>query len=690
MSDANTIVDFPFDEEWYLRRYPGIADAVREGRCKSGLDHYIKHGRAEGRIPVPPFPKELFDRHNGPGFLSPTDFRVTDAALHRVAVVGSCNLESWHLEKYAPCPVDTVLMNYVSGLPEAGAATSAYDFAVVQLPLNAVIHEISLARLPYEKRAYEVAFAEACARLELMVKSWTGWNQASGLLTFVANFFVPQMNPAGLLFPRYDVRNPEHFVYRLNEHLESLLLQRPNQYLLDIDRIAASLGRRFWQDDSVMMTSHNALLSTGSEMKNRIEYVPPICEHYEVNPVRERVPFGAAVWAQLMTMYRIVRRLDAVKMVVVDLDDTLWNGVTGDLDDVDNSMILGWPLGFAESLLYLKQRGILVAIISKNEESRIREVWPRIFGHRLRLSDFAAVKINWAPKVDNMRELLAGVNVLPRNVVFVDDNPAERAAMKASFPEMGMMGGHPYYMRRALLWSAETQVAALTEESAARTQMVQAQLERESTQQSMDHSEFLALAAPSVDCFWIRGRSHPRFARAFELLNKTNQFNTTGKRWTSAEIDGFFDSDGALFAFEVRDAFTAYGLVGVVLVSGRTLEQWVMSCRVLSYNIEAAVMAELVRQLRAASDVPVRAKLVHTDDNFPCRGLFAANGFIERADAWELPPQATVTAPAHVSLKPKPEKERHPASVVHRFAAGAIAHLDFGAKGNAADRCLSG
>src|SRR6185312_8859009 len=141
--------------------------------------------------------------------------------------------------------------------------------------------------------------------------------------------------------------------------------------------------------------------------------------------------------------------------------------------------------------------------------------------------------------------------------------------------------------------------------------------------------------APSVECFWIRGPGHPRFDRAFELLNKTNQFNTTGRRWTRGEITAFFDSDGAMLCFEVRDAFTAYGLVGVVLVTGATIEQWVMSCRVLGYDVEGAVMAELVRQLRPACDGPLRGKLIHTDDNFPCRNLFAAHGFVDRAGGWE-------------------------------------------------------
>lgn len=76
--------------------------------------------------------------------------------------------------------------------------------------------------------------------------------------------------------------------------------------------------------------------------------------------------------------------------MVVDLDDTLWNGVSGDMPEVDYTMIKGRPTGLAEALLYLKKRGILLAIISKNEESRIREIWPKIFGRRLSLTDFAA------------------------------------------------------------------------------------------------------------------------------------------------------------------------------------------------------------------------------------------------------------------------------------------------------------
>src|SRR5262249_15620249 len=154
-------------------------------------------------------------------------------------------------------------------------------------------------------------------------------------------------------------------------------------------------------------------------------------------------------------------------------------------EDIDIMMAEGWPIGLAEALVYLKNRGVLLAIASKNEESRIRTIWPMIFGERLKLEDFAAIRINWRPKPENMAEILEGMNLLPRNAVFIDDNPAEREAMLRAFPGIRVLGRHPYYIRRTLLWAPETQVVTVTDESRRRTEMIQAQFTRETQRAAM-------------------------------------------------------------------------------------------------------------------------------------------------------------------------------------------------------------
>jgi FkbH-like protein len=249
-----------------------------------------------------------------------------------------------------------------------------------------------------------------------------------------------------------------------------------------------------------------------------------------------------------------------------------------------------------------------------------------------------------------MQNILATVNILPRSVLFIDDNPVERAAMRQAFPDMRILGCHPYYIRRILLWSSETQVPSITEESAKRTGMVQAQLEREKQKSFMSREDFLAYAAPRVAIFEVDSVYHPRFPRCLELINKTNQFNTTGAQRKHEAMESLFRDGGRMFAFEAADRYTAYGLVGVVVLLGAHIEQWVMSCRVLGYEIEDAVMARVVEFGRQA-DAEITATLIETDVNFPCRGLFPRLGFVHIGkNTWRLPDDTVISTPPHVLI----------------------------------------
>ena len=562
-------------------------------------------------------------------------------------------MRAWNLQALAAstCAFDVFTINNAANLPDspaAGAVVSDYDFQIVQLSMRSFFHDDMLTKLPYaDIGAHEKALDDATQRMAFQLSCSMKWNLAHGLLTFVANFPLPQRNVFGVLFPRFEIRNPEHFVYLLNERLESLVRSYRNAYILNMDRISASFGRRFIQDDIISTISHNSTIGTDATNWNRIEPMASMMEHYDITWSRF---LGDSVWAEVLLMYRVVRQSDQVKLVMVDLDDTLWHSTSGDTDHADGLMLAGWPEGLVEALVYLKKRGILLAIVSKNEESLIRAIWPRIFGARLSLDDFSAVRINWRPKAENISEVLSLVNLLPRSVVFIDDNPAERAAVQGAFPDIRVLGRNPYYLRRILLWSSETQNISISEESGRRTEMVRAQILREDTRTTLSREAFLAAAAPRIEIGVIEDTNHPRFARAFELINKTNQFNTTGKRWTTEEMGRFFSAGGSGFVFQVADAFTDYGLVGVVLVQGRDITQWVMSCRVLGLDIEIAVMAQVVARIRAGGPGDITGALVATDANFPCRDLFQKCGFFTNGSSWTLTDGAAISNPSHVTI----------------------------------------
>jgi HAD superfamily phosphatase (TIGR01681 family) len=452
--------------------------------------------------------------HNGKGFLTPTTLRVTPDKPLRIALIGSCQLDSWQLQTCAPAGAafESITVNHLSPLPVVSPEEVArFDLMVLQIALRSILHDGALWGLAYDDLdGFQRVFDMCCDRISQRLDLWLKWNEDHGLLCFVGNFLVPQDGGMGRLFPRYDLRNTQYFVERLNEHLERAVRSRRNAYIFDIDRIVASLGRRFIQDDVVEFISHGSFMSLPPAVDDRIEPMEPLLRHYDIDwPGR----LGPAIWSELMAMYRTARQIDPVKLVVVDLDDTLWKGVSGDMADLDPSEMLGfWPMGFVEALTWVKKRGILLAILSKNEEQRIREIFPKIFGPKLPLSDFAAVMVNWRPKPEGMAEILETMNLLPRNVIFIDDNPGERAAMQVAFPAMRIIGRYPYYLRRTLLWSAETQVLSVTEESGRRTEMIQRQFEREGKRRELPREDFLREASPQVRMMLIRISSIRRAA----------------------------------------------------------------------------------------------------------------------------------------------------------------------------------
>jgi FkbH-like protein len=272
-----------------------------------------------------------------------------------------------------------------------------------------------------------------------------------------------------------------------------------------------------------------------------------------------------------------------------------------------------------------------------------------VFDKRLDLEDFAIRKINWRPKSENFEEILREANLLPGNIVYIDDNPVERALIKAAFPGVRVLGSNPLIWRRILLWSAETQVSTITAESAARTDMVRAQVERELQRRRFTREDFLISLGVQVTLREIGGRAQPGFTRALELINKSNQFNTTGRRWTELEFVAALASGMRCFIFEVTDKFTSYGIVGVALWRGAHIAQFVMSCRVVGLEVEIAVIAGLLRVIM--SEIPVQvvtAELVETELNLLARDVWERCRFRFDGGRWSYDRSQALEAPAHI------------------------------------------
>ena len=587
----------------------------------------------------------------------PQELVVTPTSLRRVMIVGSCLVSVWPeiIKKADPgCPCDFFLFNNATQLPaNPPHPIEDYDLQIVQIPLRSLLPDYTYFQLTHaDMKSYGALLADAKGRLSQFLAAAMRWNSEHGLLTFVSNYLVPQQNPMGRLLPRYDLRNFVYFIEKLNEALADELSKYNNAYFFDMDQVVSTYGRRYFQDDVLWQLNHGAALSNEDFARDQ-ERLEPVVRPQEFYPVRLH-DIAVYLWMELVAMYRTVRQMDLVKLVVMDIDDTLWRGVAAEKSDLSDSVIedaiRGWPLGLADALGYLKRRGVLLSICSRNDEKRITAIWSRIMGNHLSLEDFASRKINWRTKAENFEEILSEMNLLPRNVLFIDDNPVERESIKAAFPGVRVLGPNPYVWRRILLWSSETQVASITAESAARTDMVQAQIERESQRKQMSRDEFLASLSLELKLFELNGVGHAGFPRALELINKTNQFNTSGKRWSKQECMAAFAEGTRFYAFEVKDRFTVYGIVGVLIVQGTDIVQFVMSCRVAGLDVEIAAMAEILRILHKDRHTAVSATLVETELNLLCRDLYQRCGFSNNGGLWRRPLLPALERPAHVKI----------------------------------------
>ncbi|MDT8871381.1 hypothetical protein RAA17_10620 [Komagataeibacter rhaeticus] len=212
---------------------------------------------------------------------------------------------------------------------------------------------------------------------------------------------------------------------------------------------------------------------------HRIEAIPALDTVYESH----QAELLAAVYEQMVSTYRTVRQMDQVKAVIFDLDNTpVARADCRGLSPRPSALAQnGWLAtghmgGNPSSACPWHSGGDLF----KNDLALVQDRWDSVVQPGfLSLDDFAAVRINWQPKPENIQEICNIFNIKTRNVVFVDDNPVERESVRAALPDIRVIGSNPYLVRRILLWSAETQVLHLTDESARREVMVKGQIARE-------------------------------------------------------------------------------------------------------------------------------------------------------------------------------------------------------------------
>ncbi|MBB3257992.1 FkbH-like protein [Paraburkholderia bannensis] len=551
------------------------------------------------------------------------------------------------------------------------AAAPGDDVAVVGLTLRHVLSEVTQTPEPEVDMVFARLCSEDDARVLLerteaflseQVMAITG--KIAAIPVLFMSFFEPSFNYMGDVIDPFDPTSPTYLVREFNRLLSRAVRKASNGFFLDSNEILNFIGRRHLQDDVLASSSHASFINDWDFKldANRLN-APKAFGNMLTYEVAAR-EFTLLLLSRIETIVKIAEQRDPVKLVIVDLDDTMWRGVAAEGESMDvDKRIEGWPVGLAEALLFFKKRGGLLAICSKNEEAPTVERFNAIWRGAITLDDFASVRINWQPKSQNILGILKEVNLLPANCVFIDDNDRELSEVKAAIPEMRCLGGNHYDWRRIILRSSETQVPFVSEESSRRTELVRAISQRQTdadTAGSISREEWLASLKLRQSFFLIETPRSRYFDRAFELINKTNQFNTTGKRWEKSEFEDFLGKGGLCVVSSLRDKLIDNGIISVCLIKGGSIVQVVLSCRVFGLGAELVVGAVATRlALKARSEV--KAELVDTGRNATCHDYFERLGFSQTREG--LYARAANEPPRYIEIENIGTPEFPPVSI---------------------------
>ncbi len=291
------------------------------------------------------------------------------------------------------------------------------------------------------------------------------------------------------------------------------------------------------------------------------------------------------------------------KGIITDLDLTAWNGILGD-DGVDG---VHWdlehhaqPYGLYQQLLHaLAKEGVLVAVASKNSHEIVQQIFMQRQDLILKENDIFPMTASWQPKSEMVEKILKTWNIGPESVIFIDDNPFELEEVGRKYPQMECIQFDPSPRFAMGLWrELRTKFARRTvsEEDRIRSTSIRAMTEKElSPDSNTDIEDFLAHLDAELKFELSRNSDD---GRAFELINKTNQFNLNGVRLTDAEFRAYLAQEQSfLLTASYSDKFGALGKISSLLgrITGDEIlvEFWVLSCRAFSHRIEFACLRGL-------------------------------------------------------------------------------------------------
>jgi FkbH-like protein len=447
---------------------------------------------------------------------------------------------------------------------------------------------------------------ECVARMAQLLQSYRSSSSARILLQ---GLVVPDCTSLGDVGDANLANSLPNSIQRLNQRMAALCGTISDCVFFDVDRLAARHGRVNWCDARMYLAS-------------RLPVSAQFFREYSRGLVRS-----------FSTLFRASR-----KVLCTDLDNTLWGGILG--EDGAEGIATGsaFPgncyLEYQEYLKQLSARGILLAIVSKNNEADVREAFSlRSADLALGLDSFVAHKISWNEKATSIRELAKELSLGLDSFVFVDDNPVECAAIRQQLPDVAVVEApvlEPWRLVEVLSQQPFFDAAVVTDDDVNRVKEYKAQAQRAELANSVNsRDEFLA--SLGIVCTFQSALLAP-LARAVQLLAKTNQFNLTTRRRSAAEVEEFSSAvGGQAVVVRVRDRFGDAGVVGLALARNQgdacVIDSLLLSCRVIGRGIETALLAYLGDQALRTGATRLVGEFIASKKNTPCAEFYSEHGF---------------------------------------------------------------
>lgn len=345
------------------------------------------------------------------------------------------------------------------------------------------------------------------------------------------------------------------------------------------------------------------------------------------------------------------------KCIILDLDNTLWGGIVGE-DGFEGIRLGDTPEGkafveFQKMLFALQQRGIILAINSKNnidEAIRVIKEHPNMV---LREENFSSMRINWNDKVANMKEIASELNIGLDSIVFFDDDPVNREYVRLSLPQILTVDlpNDASKYAQDLMGMNDFHVLKITEEDVGRGKMYLEERQRKELEQSATNLEdFLKQLDIKI---LIKNANEFTIPRISQLTLKTNQFNLTTKRYQEEDIRNLAKrNDYWVGCAQIEDKFGNSGITGVFIVkkekSEWSIDTFLLSCRIMGRKIEDGILAHILQKAMKEGVSTVRGAFTPTKKNKPCENFLSDFGFKKEGDDWVYRLSDPIKIPDHL------------------------------------------